>query len=338
MKSIKIIILTVVIVMLPIDFATGSELSDWRARLVDRIWWFENEKTLHEIERNAKALKEETDQLNKKHSQVYKRFFADGKQIPLLDQKVKAMKIDIAQKKKQYINVIDEERKLAKAEALLTKIKDRHKANEKKLKEFRAVYDGKMKDLKNLEASIQAWRNHQPDINRISKASSGQGEIFFNDIPELFEHILFLIENYDLMPDQRASDIDMDLVRGFPLKDLMGMMEQGESGRFKHPSLEKVFYDPEGIKTIIARLNASGRKYGFSEKDRVTAMKMLGKTLAQATQTHGTDMPKESQAAQNLHQNMIPRQGLVQTDLTAMYDLFISTGATQRTPGKEDPK
>ena len=334
MKSIKIIILTAVIVMLPIGFALGGELSDWRARLVDRIWWFENEKTLHEIERNAKSLKEETDQLEKKHSEVYKRFLADKNQIPVLDQKVKAMKIDIAQKKKQYINVIDEERRLAKAEALLTKINDSHKANEKKLKEFRAVYDGKMKDLKNLEASIQAWRNRQPDINRIFAKTSGHGEIYFNDIAELFDHIQFIVENYDLMPDRRAADIDLDLVRGFPLERLMEMMEQGESGRFKHPSLDKVFYDPEGIKIILGRLNASGRKYGFSEKDRVTAMKMLGKTLAQATQTHGTDMPKESQAAQNLHKNMISQEGLVQSDLTDMYDLFISTGATQRTPGK----
>lgn len=234
MRSIKIIIFTVVIVMFSISFASGSELSDWRARLVDRIYWFESEKTLENLE--------------------------------------------------------------------------------------------------NKEADIKAWKKHQPDINRIYKESSGLGEIYFNDISELFQQIQFIVENYDIMPDRRAARGDIDLVRGFPLEKLMQLMEQGESGRFMHSSLDKVFYDPEGIKIILERLSASGRKYGFSEKDRVTAMKMLAKALAQATQAHGTDMPQESQAAQNMYKNIVSQQGLVQTDLTDMYDLFISTGPAKRSP------
>jgi len=337
MRVVSFFTIATAILMLPFGFACGDELSDWRARLIDRIWWFENEKTLHEIELKARSLQEETAKMEVKYSQVYKRFSADRNQISAIEQQIQAMKTDIAQKKRQYINVIDEERKLAKAEALLAKIKARHKENDKYLKDARTIYEGKMSDLKNLQADIKAWRARQPDINRLFK-ESGHGEIYFNDIFELFEHIKYIVGKYDLMPDRRASDSDLSMVRGFPLEKLMEMMEQGESGRFKHPALDKVFHDPEGIKMLIGRLGASGRKYGFSEKDRVTAMKMLVKALAQATRTHGTDMPKTAQAAQNIYDNVLKQRCLVQADLTEMYDHFISTGATERTPGKEDPK
>ena len=85
---------------------------------------------------------------------------------------------------------------------------------------------------------------------------------------------------------------------------------------------------------VVAERDARGslRAVSVSRKDRVTAMKMLAKALAQATQAHGTDMPQESQAAQNMYKNIVSQQGLVQTDLTDMYDLFISTGPTKRSP------
>jgi hypothetical protein len=224
MKIITFIVLA--IAMLPINIASCGELSDWRARLVDRIYWFESEKTLE--------------------------------------------------------------------------------------------------DLKNKEADIQAWKNHQPDINRIYKKSSGPGEIYFNDISELFEHIEYIVENYDIVPERRAAKSDIDLVRGFSLEKLMEMMEQGESGRFMHSALDKLFYDPEGIKIILGRLRTSGRKYGFSEKDRVAAMKMLAKALAQATQA--------SNKSQNLYKNILSQQHLIQTDLTDMYDLLINTNPTEKSP------
>jgi len=300
----------------------GEKPKEWKERLGDRVWWFKQEKEVSRLHAGVKQAKQEAAAAK----QAYTKAGADKKAAfeslnrEFGDNVKKQLAIHEKYRDKK-IGKDEYERLIAKGKATEEDLKREYQETEDEWKtrlgELKSDVEEKNKAAAAREADIEMWVKGEPEKTRQGPESQFGG-IYKHDMLELFEHIENIVPNYV----DSLSRLDPEaLGKLHKLPDDAFALDP--AGNFKDPLVEQAFLDPKGVKVVLGRLRAVGKREGYSEADRAMAMKLLLKGLFEATRTQAGDNRKMLAAAEALYRKLIMQKRFVLDDLMAMYGLFL---------------
>ena len=336
MKAIRIQIISIAALLLLAFCVTAADLTEWtkatpeswRARLLEKIWWYEQENDVARLQLEAVELEREVGEFQDKYDDASKRHSEDAKLIKEVEARIKKIKAEIARDKPLGIDVTAKEATVKTADTRLARLKTKHADNTTRKAAAKKAYDDKLKAYTEKKADIDAWVKREPNAVRGNKEANPQ---FFNDTLEMYEHIEHLLRNYMTNPGKKLTPAEMALLKSLSAGQLRdGLQIDPNTGQFKDALLEDAFKHPEGAKVLMEQLRNAANTNGLSEADRAATMKLLAKALWNTTHNQGAyDHPEIVDQAKAHFSNLIKQKCFVSSDLTNSYRHFINTNPTK---------